>query len=230
MAMVAFGGSSIPKRHLAVNVCRAPSGCRGGNEGNRAGPLGGSEKSGAALSGPWGQAAQAERSRAVGGTGEREAPGPLPKTMKHGGRSSTQSTRTHRQPHPRAIPQGHVMASAASQLCPSSSFWLCKKVSLSLVESSFQVTRKRSGYSPRSLDSAVQSEARLSRVEGDHGTGGPPKLVARPHSPWSPERRAARAPLRFMGWGPDGSFQVSEGGLLLVRRAPAIIHPSRHNC
>lgn len=180
---------------------RPPSGCRGENEGNWAGPLRGSGKSRSPLSGSWGQVPQTERSRAAGGTGEREVPGSLPKTMKHGGRSSTQSAHTRRQPHPRAIAQGHVVASAASQVCPRGSLWLCDKVTCVCFWSRARVESHGKGRA-----TAQEAETALCRVrpachgwKAIMGQVGPPSQRPGPIPPRA-QRDGKPGPL-FAPWG-----------------------------
>lgn len=157
------------------------------------------------MSGPWGQVPQTERSRAAGGTGEREVPGSLPKTMKHGGRSSTQSAHTHRQPHPRAIAQGHVAASAASQVCPRGSLWLCDKVTCVCFWSRARVESHGKGRA-----TAQEAETALCRVRpACHGW----KVIAGQVGP--PSQRPGPVPPRAQRDGKPGPlFGVGAGWVL----------------
>lgn len=99
---------------------------------------------------------------------------------------------------------------------------------LLLVKSTGQVTRKRSGYSPRSSDSAVQSEARLSQEEGARGAGGTPSWRPGPVLPGA-QRDGQRGPL-FAPWG-GGRMGPSRSQRVGFRwRAPARASLPAHTC
>lgn len=99
---------------------------------------------------------------------------------------------------------------------------------LLLVKSTGQVTRKRSGYSPRSSDSAMQSEARLSQEEGARGAGGTPSWWPGPVLPGA-QRDGQRGPL-FAPWG-GGWMGPSRSQRVGFRwRAPARASLPAHTC
>lgn len=139
-----------------------------------------------------------------GDWGER-GPRPLPTATRRGGRNA----------HPRAAaaPRGSSgsrgglrCVSGVPTRLPSAlrEGDLCSF----LVKSTGHITRKGSGHSLRSSDSAVQSEARPSQEEGDRGAGGTPSWQPGPVPPGA-RRDGQRGPL-FAPWGggrmgPSGS-------------------------